>query len=144
MSEPDIPRLSDEALANDSTRVAVAAGPLAGPVLARVVGIGASRADLPVDRLDDALLLADVIAAHAPSLVPEGRIELTSTSLDGRLELRLGPLRAGGAEKLLDETSGPGRRQHHHAAGERDERRRAAGWRHARDRDRGIAITCRA
>ena len=91
--------------ATEATRVAVAAGPLAGPVLARVVGIGASRADLPVDRLDDALLLADVIAAHAPSLVPEGRIELTSTSLTGCLELRLGPLRAGGAEKLLDETS---------------------------------------
>jgi serine/threonine-protein kinase RsbW len=108
MSEQGSPSAGPRTVAADSTHVAVAAGPLAGPVLARVVGIGASRADLPVDRLDDALLLADVIAAHAPSLVPEGRIELTSRSLDGRLELRLGPLRAGGAEKLLDETSGPG------------------------------------
>ena len=31
----------------------------------------------PVDRLDDALLLADVIAAHAPGTGAEGRIELT-------------------------------------------------------------------
>jgi hypothetical protein len=108
MNEPHTNGNTPEAPAQDSTHVAVAAGPLAGPVLARVVGIGASRADLPVDRLDDALLLADVIAAHAPALVPEGRIELTSRRLSGRLELRLGPLRAGGAEKLLDETSGPG------------------------------------
>lgn len=91
------------------TRVAVAAGPLAGPVLSRVVGIGASRADLPIDRLDDALLLADVIAASAPALVPAGRIEMTAVSADGVLMLRLGPLRAGGAERLLsDRATGAG------------------------------------
>ena len=90
----------------DQARVTVVAGPLAGPVLARVVGIGASRADLPVDRLDDALLLADVIAASAPALMRDGRVVMSSRSLGGRLELSVGPLRPGGARKLLDGASG--------------------------------------
>lgn len=93
---------------DDRTHVTVASGPLAGPVLARVVGIGAARADLPSDMLEDALLLADVIASHAPALALEGRIELSSESSTGRLELRLGPLRSGGADKLLDVTADAG------------------------------------
>ena len=44
----------------------VVAGPLAAPVLSRVVGMLAARAQCPIDRLDDAMLLADAIAAHAP------------------------------------------------------------------------------
>ncbi|HVW17405.1 MAG TPA: hypothetical protein VHB30_04085, partial [Solirubrobacteraceae bacterium] len=49
-----------------SVRLAVRGGPLAEPVLARVVGRLAARALCPVDRLDDAMLVADAIAAHAP------------------------------------------------------------------------------
>lgn len=98
---PDLARYADR------TRVTVASGPLAGPVLSRVVAVGAARAELSSERRDAALLLADVIAAHAPALVPEGRIELTSSSSSGTLELRLGPLRPGGAAKLLDESADP-------------------------------------
>jgi len=91
----------------DRTRVTVSSGPLAGTVLARVVGISASRADLPVDRLDEAMILADAIAAHAPAHVPEGRIELSCRTTAGCLELRLGPLRAGGGARLLDDGTLP-------------------------------------
>ena len=42
-----------------ATSVSIAAGPLVGPVLRRVVGMLAARADLPLDRLDDAVLVAD-------------------------------------------------------------------------------------
>ena len=91
---------------SEPTRLAVALGPLVRPVLSRMVGIGASRAELPLDRLDDALMLADVIAATAPALTVDGRIELSSRSIEGRLELRLGPLRAGGVGELLAVTSG--------------------------------------
>ena len=46
-----------------TTTVSIASGPLVGPVLRRVVGMLAARADLPLDRLDDAVLVADLIAA---------------------------------------------------------------------------------
>ena len=46
--------------AEPPTRVSIAAGPLVGPVLRRVVGMFAARADLPLDRLDDAVLVADL------------------------------------------------------------------------------------
>lgn len=92
----------------DRTRVTVTPGPLAGAVLSRVVGISASRADLPVDRLDEALILADVIAAHAPGQVADGRIELSCRTSPGCLEMRLGPLRPGGGTRLLDASATPG------------------------------------
>ena len=106
---PDDGREQGSELADiDRTRVTVTAGPLAGAVLSRIVGISASRADLPVDRLDEALILADAIAAHAPGQVPDGRIELTCRTTAGCLEMRLGPLRPGGGARLLDESSMPG------------------------------------
>lgn len=85
----------------DHTRLTVAAGPLLGPVLARVIAIHAARSDLPVDRLNDSLLIADAVAARAPAQVSDGRVAVTVQSRPGRLEIRVGPLRAGGAERLL-------------------------------------------
>ena len=43
-----------QASGEPSTTVSIVAGPLVGPVLRRVVGMLAARADLPLDRLDDA------------------------------------------------------------------------------------------
>ena len=103
-SKSTAPELTDI----DRTRVIVTSGPLAGAVLARVVGISASRADLPVDRLDEALILADAIAAHAPAHVTDGRIELSCRTSAGCLEMRLGPLRSGGATRMLEDGAMPG------------------------------------
>ncbi len=86
----------------DRTRVTVATGPLVGPVLARVIGIHASRADLPVDRLSDAVLVADAIAAQAPAFAVDGRLPVSLQSGPGRLELRIGPLRPGGGQGVLE------------------------------------------
>ena len=58
------------------TSVSIAIGPLVGPVLRRVVGMLAARADLPLDRLDDAVLVADLIAARAPAHVTSERIDV--------------------------------------------------------------------
>src|SRR5882757_7911843 len=49
----------------DATEIAVTPGPLVGPVLRRVVGMLAARADLPLDKLDDAVLVADIVAQRA-------------------------------------------------------------------------------
>ena len=86
----------------DSLRLTVAPGPLAGPALARIIGIGASRAELPVDRLEDAMTVADIIALWAPELLAgDARLELSAQMRPGRLELEIGPLAAGGAQRLL-------------------------------------------
>jgi anti-sigma B factor antagonist len=50
---PNVPVGPNEA------RVAVANGPLVGAVLGRVVGMLAARAQCPIDKLDDALLITD-------------------------------------------------------------------------------------
>jgi serine/threonine-protein kinase RsbW len=86
------------------TSVSISSGPLVGPVLRRVVGMLAARADLPLDRLDDAVLVADVVAARAPAYAPETvtvRMEPETRSL----WLRVGPLNPGGAEALLGESA---------------------------------------
>ena len=47
------------------TTVRVHNDALVGAVLGRVVGMLAARAQCPIDRLDDALLLTDAVSAHA-------------------------------------------------------------------------------
>jgi serine/threonine-protein kinase RsbW len=91
-------------------RLVVTPGPLAGPLVSRVVGIAASRADLPVDRLNDALLVADAIAAHAPAQLDgsaDDKLEVSVRASEGRLEVRVGPLRPGGAKRLLGDSALP-------------------------------------
>ena len=83
--------------------VGLASGPLVAPVLGRVVGMLTARADCPIDRLDDALLVADAISAKAGSFSEDGRVNVHVIARVGSVELRVGPLRAGrrrGARRL--------------------------------------------
>ncbi len=89
------------------TRVTVVAGPLVRPVLARVIGIHGARANLPVDRLGDSLLIADAVAARAGDVSVDGRVQLTVQSEPTRVEIRIGPLTAGAGRRLLDATALP-------------------------------------
>ena len=88
--------------------VSVTNGPFVGPVLSRFVGMLAARADLPVDRLDDAVLVADSIAASAPAHSLEGRVTVEVETAERQLELHVGPLARGGAEAMLADASIPG------------------------------------
>jgi hypothetical protein len=90
------------------TRVAIAAGPLVGPVLRRVVGMLAARADLPLDRLDDAVLIADVIAARAPAHALDDAVQVALLPGERTLDLTVGPLRGGGARALVIDAAVPG------------------------------------
>lgn len=85
----------------NATELAVAPGPLVGPVLRRVVGMMAARADLPLDRLDDAVLIADVIAARAARYARDA-VHVRLCPAEHTLWMRVGPLVAGGAEALLE------------------------------------------
>jgi hypothetical protein len=94
--------------AETPTHVSIAAGPLVGPVLRRVVGMFAARADLPLDRLDDAVLVADVVAARAPAHVADNTVDVALASSTRSLDLRVGPLRSGGAQALIVDAAVPG------------------------------------
>jgi serine/threonine-protein kinase RsbW len=95
---------SDEPL----TSVSIASGPLVGPILRRVVGMLAARADLPLDRLDDAVLVADLIAARAPAHVLHETVDVALHPGPRTLSLRVGPLRPGGGEALVVDAAVPG------------------------------------
>jgi len=82
---------------------------LVGPVLGRVVGMLAARADAPVDRLDDVLLVSDALAAHGPSHALEnGSLRVVVQTTERELRLRVGPLRSKGGESLLAAADLPG------------------------------------
>jgi serine/threonine-protein kinase RsbW len=94
--------------AESPTHVSIGAGPLVGPVLRRVVGMLAARADLPLDRLDDAVLVADLIAARAPAHTPSETVDVALASGPRSLALRVGPLRSGGGRALVVDAAVPG------------------------------------
>lgn len=84
------------------TRVTVSVGPLVGPVISRVIGIHAARAELPLDRVSDAVLVADAIAARGPAFAVGERLPVSVQSAVGRLEIRIGPLRPGGGQRVIE------------------------------------------
>ncbi len=84
---------------NEAT-VTVRRESLVGPVLGRVIGMLAARADAPVDRLDDVLLVSDAIAAHGPSHAEDDaglRVHIRTTP--DSLVLRIGPLAPDGRRR---------------------------------------------
>jgi hypothetical protein len=95
-------------LEEDPIHVSIAAGPLVGPVLRRVVGMIAARADLPLDRLDDAVLVADLVAARAPAHVAHDTVDVALQSGTRSIDLRVGPLRVGGGRALIVDAAVPG------------------------------------
>jgi len=94
-------------IVNEAT-LGLARGPLVAPILGRVVGMLTARADCPIDRLDDALLVADAISAKAASFSEDGRVNVRVIARVGSVELHVGPLRAGGAEDLVASAALPG------------------------------------
>jgi serine/threonine-protein kinase RsbW len=83
-------------------------GPLLGPVLSRVIGMLAARAQCPIDRLDDALLVADTVAAHGPDHARNGAVKVTLTAREGVIELTVGSLKPDGAQQILADAELPG------------------------------------
>jgi serine/threonine-protein kinase RsbW len=80
---------------------------LLAPVLARVVGALAARRDLSVDRVSDAVLLTDAIAAAAPSRFADGRVKLGFDDRGEGIALRLGPMEVGAAAQVREELDVP-------------------------------------
>jgi serine/threonine-protein kinase RsbW len=93
--------------AADATEVVIGREDLLAPVLARIVGALAARRDLSVDRVSDAVLLTDAIAAAAPGSFADGKVKLVLDDDEGGVELRLGPMENGGAEDVRDQLRVP-------------------------------------
>ncbi len=97
-----------EAARENSATLRLRNGPLAAPVLCRVVAMMLARADCPVDRLDDAMLICDALSAHAHEHSSDGRLEITlRTDADG-IAMHVAPLKADGAKMVVEEAVLPG------------------------------------
>ncbi|HEX8207028.1 MAG TPA: hypothetical protein VF587_13285 [Solirubrobacteraceae bacterium] len=93
---------------NNQATIVVRNEPLLGPVLSRVIGMLAARAQCPIDRLDDALLVADTVAAHGPDYAVNGAIRVELAARQGVIELTVAALRPRGAQEMLSAAELPG------------------------------------
>jgi serine/threonine-protein kinase RsbW len=90
------------------TVMSIAAGRHVRPVLSRVIGALATRAEFSIDRLSDTVLLGDAVSAHDPSDFKSGTVGVEIMDGDGRLDVRIGPLVDGGSERILQGLEFPG------------------------------------
>jgi anti-sigma regulatory factor (Ser/Thr protein kinase) len=86
----------------EDTEVRVGPPEMVGPVLSRVLGALAARHEITVDRLADTMLLSDAISAAAPQGFTDGHVELRIADREEGVELRVGPMTRGGAERLRE------------------------------------------
>jgi serine/threonine-protein kinase RsbW len=81
--------------------VVSASGQLVAPVLGSVIAVLAARAGFSVERLSEAQIVTDAIAAHAVDAFPGRHVHAAIDTADRRLELRVGPLVDGGGDRLV-------------------------------------------
>jgi serine/threonine-protein kinase RsbW len=106
-SAPDVPQ-SPTKSETKAAGIAITPGPLMAPVLSRVTGMLASRADFTLNRLSDAVLVTDVISSAVSDFIPGRHAAIAIEDGDGTLDVRIGPLVKGGAENLLRSMEIPG------------------------------------
>lgn len=71
-----------------------------GPVLGRLARALAARARFSLDRFSDVYLVTDAIAAHAARTATRRRVGFAIRTAPRRLEISVGPLRDGSAQRL--------------------------------------------
>jgi len=84
------------------TRLRVADGALLGPVLCRVVSMVLARADWPLDRLEEALLVCDALCAQAGEQAGTQQPTFSVQADESHAELLVRGLQAQAAQRLLD------------------------------------------
>lgn len=73
----------------------------------RVVAVIAAQTEMPSDRLVEALLVVELAARHSRHYLVGKHIKLSLERLERGFDLRLGPLRPGGASALVHESELP-------------------------------------
>jgi serine/threonine-protein kinase RsbW len=84
----------------EETEMRIGHPDLLAPILSRALGALAARREITIDRLSDTMLLSDAISAGAPQGFEDGSVSLSIADRDEGLELRIGPMKGGGAEQL--------------------------------------------
>ena len=87
--------------AGATAAISIAPAILARAVLPRVLSVLAARAHFSTDRISDSQLLADALVAHAGGSIRGGYLSMTVNVEPRDLQLRVGPLIAGGGERLV-------------------------------------------
>lgn len=91
-----------------AARLRVRRADLCEPVLERVVAALAARADLPLDRLADAQIVAVAVAAVAGRNCSDGELQVDLDALDRELRVTVGPLVRGGGDRVMTDSAVPG------------------------------------
>jgi serine/threonine-protein kinase RsbW len=105
------PELSNNGTPTDvpeELEMAITPGAMVKPVLARVIGALAARAEFSVDRLADTVLLGDAVSSSDEGDYSDGRVGISIKDGAGTLDVRVGPLVEGAGERLLAEMELPG------------------------------------
>jgi hypothetical protein len=84
----------------EATEIQVGSDELLGPVLSRALTALAARQAITIDRISDAMLLADAISAAAPRGFAGGPVKLSIADRPEGVELKIGPMGAGAAAGL--------------------------------------------
>jgi serine/threonine-protein kinase RsbW len=84
----------------ETTDLRVGSPELVGAVLGRAISALAARREVSVDRISDAVLLSDAISAAAPGAFADGHVSISIADREEGVELRVGPMASGGAERL--------------------------------------------
>jgi serine/threonine-protein kinase RsbW len=92
----------------DQFAMAITPGVMVKPVLARVIGALAARAEFSVDRLADTVLLGDAVSSSEGDDFANGRVGISIKDETGTLCIRVGPLVEGAGERLMSEMDVPG------------------------------------
>jgi serine/threonine-protein kinase RsbW len=107
LADGDAAAASAAALALDGSTAAgtallsVAPNAIARSVVPRLLCVLAARAHFSTDRIFDMQLLGDALVAHAGPSLSGSYLQLAASVEPRRLELRVGPLLAGGGERLV-------------------------------------------
>lgn len=84
------------------------AGAVLSGVLGRTVAMLAARANFSLDRLSDAQLVSDAVAAHALGHAAASALRVQVDDDERALAIRVGPLTADGGERVVKESDLPG------------------------------------
>ena len=95
------PVLADSGLPGSPSSISVHPPELARAVVPRLLAVLAARAHFSTDRISDSQLLADALVAYAAKAVSGTHLGLAVSVAPRDLHVRVGPLVAGHAERLV-------------------------------------------
>ena len=95
-------------MSHRAARLRLRRGDLGGPVLERVVGAIAARADLPLDRLSDAQIVSSALVGAALAHSADDALGVEFGTDGAALDMVVGPLTPGAGARILADSALPG------------------------------------